>query len=140
MNPTEVERYLRKHIDRIVKRGGESVPGTISALRLAADEIRLLVAAGVSTREPWLDMDSHDVAGRIGLARNEFGGRVTVFVCGSCSAVFTVGGEHTTESWGDGCLDITCDSYNVERDVDLMFEIEPWRIHRAAWTTGEGTP
>jgi len=64
------------------------------------------------------------------LAKNEYGTTITAMVCQSCNQLFTVTGEHTPESWGNGCLDVECDSYDVDRDVDLMFEIEPWRIRK----------
>lgn len=78
--------------------------------------------------ETWRQLTDPDVTGRIGLARNEYGTTVTVFVCSSCGYLFTVTGDIDPETWGTGCLAETCDSYDVERDVDLMFEIEPWRI------------
>lgn len=71
-----------------------------------------------------------DVAGRIGLAANEYGRTVTVMACSSCGLLFTVTGEHTNDEWGTGCLGETCDSYDVERDAGLTFDIEPFRIRR----------
>jgi len=64
------------------------------------------------------------------LAVNVHGTTITAMVCVSCGRLFTVTGEHTSDSWGSGCLDVTCDSYDVNRDADLMFVIEPWRIHK----------
>ena len=75
-------------------------------------------------------LTSRDVSGRIGMGTNEYGTPVTVFVCQECGSVFSVTGEHTTESWGAFCLADECDSYDVERDAGLMFDIEPWRISR----------
>jgi len=74
-----------------------------------------------------------EVTGRIGLAENEYGTTITVMVCDKCGFVFTVTGDISEDTFGAGCLDETCESYDVDRDVDLMFEIEPWRISR-----GEG--
>ena len=71
-----------------------------------------------------------DTTGRIGLAENGYGTPITVFVCSTCYLIFTVTGDHTDEEWGTGCTLPDCDSYDVERDVDLTFEIEPWRIHK----------
>ena len=71
-----------------------------------------------------------EIIGRIGLAENDYGTTVTVFVCDRCGYIFTVTGDIDPDEWGTGCLAETCDSYDVTRDVDLMFEIEPWRIKR----------
>lgn len=76
----------------------------------------------------WGQLTNPDVTGRIGLAVNEHGATVTVFVCSTCGFLFTVTGDIDPDTWGTGCLAESCDSYDVERDVDLMFEIEPWRI------------
>lgn len=78
----------------------------------------------------WGRLTAPEVSGRIGLAENDYGTPVTVFVCSSCGALFTVTGDIDPESWGTGCLSIDCNSYDVDRDVDLMFEIEPWRIRQ----------
>ncbi len=66
-----------------------------------------------------------------GIARNEYGTPVGVHQCSTCGHYFTT--CPTTDQrdpyWQD-CLSLECDSYDVERDVDLMFEIEPWKIRR----------
>lgn len=77
-----------------------------------------------------LQLTKAEVTGRLGLAKNEYGTTVTVFVCSSCGQIFTVTGDIDPKTFGTGCLSVSCDSYDVERDVDLMFEIEPWRIKR----------
>lgn len=70
-------------------------------------------------------------SGRLGLAENEYGQPVTVMVCEACGSLFTVTGDKSLEQWGGAvCLAEECDSYDVTRDVDLMFDIEPWRIRR----------
>ena len=72
---------------------------------------------------------------RLGTALNEYGTPVGVHRCDSCSRWFTVCPDDTSADaqWA-GCLAETCDTYDVTRDVDLMFEIEPWRIRRAGET------
>jgi hypothetical protein len=82
------------------------------------------------TRPSWTQLTQPEVTGRIGLAENDYGVTVTVFVCSSCGSVFTVTGDIDPDSWGTGCLAETCDSYDVSRDVGLMFDIEPWRVGR----------
>ena len=75
--------------------------------------------------------DSHTVTpGHLGIGLNEFGSEIAVFVCDVCGQVFTVCPPPTVEQFGESCLSLDCDSYDVERDADLMFEIEPHRIHR----------
>lgn len=71
-----------------------------------------------------------DVVGRIGLVENDYGIAVTLMVCKGCGQLFTVTGDYSVEEWGAGCLGLECSTYDVERDVDLTFEIEPWRIRR----------
>ena len=78
--------------------------------------------------DTWRQLTEPEVTGRIGLARNEYGTTVTVFVCSSCGFLFTVTGDIDPETFGTGCLAETCDSYDVERDVNLMLGIEPWRV------------
>ena len=74
--------------------------------------------------------NSHTVTpGRLGTGLNEFGTEVGVFVCDECGQVFTVC-PPPSDAYGVSCLSIECESYDVERDVDLMFEIEPHRIRR----------
>ena len=71
-----------------------------------------------------------EVTGRLGLSRNEHGVEITVFICDTCHQPFTVTGDINPRTWGRSCLSVECDSYDVDRDVDVMFEIEPWRIQR----------
>lgn len=68
---------------------------------------------------------------RLGEALNEFGTEVGVHRCDTCGQWFTVCPDdpEKDDDWKN-CLAETCDSYDVTRDVDLMFEIEPWRIHK----------
>ena len=83
------------------------------------------------TTVTWAKLIQPEWSGRLGLALNEYGTEVTVMVCESCGSIFTVTGDQSLETWGGAvCLAETCDSYDVDRDVDLMFEIEPWRIQR----------
>lgn len=70
-------------------------------------------------------------SGRLGLAANEYGQPVTVMVCQACGSLFTVTGDTSLEQWGGPvCLAEECESYDVTRDVDLMFGIEPWKVRR----------
>lgn len=85
----------------------------------------------------WGALTQADVTGRIGLAENEYGTPVTVFVCEACHALFSVTGDVDPATFGNACLGLECDSYDVERDVDLMFEVEPWRIRRDAGESNE---
>ncbi|KKL94881.1 hypothetical protein LCGC14_1860260 [marine sediment metagenome] len=72
-----------------------------------------------------------DFVGRIGLVENDYGRPVTLMVCEGCGHLFTITGDHSVEDWGGAvCLGLDCSTYDVERDVDLTFEIEPWRIRR----------
>lgn len=65
----------------------------------------------------------------VGMDTNEYGSPVSTHRCAACGRTYTVCPPYI----GDfrGCQEITCASYDVERDVDLMFAIEPWRIIRA---------
>ncbi len=71
-----------------------------------------------------------DVAGRIGIILNEYWTPTSLHVCDTCGRLFTVCPPESDDSFGKSCLSEECDSYDVTRDVDLMFEIEPWRIER----------
>ncbi len=71
-----------------------------------------------------------DVAGRIGVTLNEHGTPTSLHVCDSCGLLFTVCPPVTNTEWRTSCLSEECASYDVTRDVDLMFEIEPWRIEK----------
>jgi hypothetical protein len=62
-------------------------------------------------------------------SRNEYGVEVSVHVCTSCGDTFTVCPPRDGEPGWDGCLALGCPSYDVERDADLMFEVEPVLIH-----------
>ena len=89
---------------------------------------------GIVNHEPscptWIQLTTAEVTGRLGLAKNEYGTTVTVFICESCLLIFAVTGDVDPETFGNACLGLDCDSYDIDRDVDLMFEIEPWRIVR----------
>ena len=66
------------------------------------------------------------------LSTNEYGTPVSVHVCATCGAPFTVCpaiAEEEAHAWED-CLAPNCPSYDPERDVDKLFEEEPWRISR----------
>ena len=71
-----------------------------------------------------------DFTGRIGLVENRYGRSVTLMVCDGCHQLFTITGDYSVKDWGGGCLSLDCPTYDVERDVDLTFEIEPWRVRR----------
>ena len=72
-----------------------------------------------------------DFVGRIGLVENDYGNPATLMVCEGCRQLFTISGDQSVEGWGGAvCLGLECSTYDVERDVDLMFEIEPWRVRR----------
>ena len=59
-------------------------------------------------------------------------------VCEGCHKLFTVTGDYTVTEWGGAvCLGLNCSTYDVERDVDLTFEIEPWRVRRTAIGDGD---
>ncbi len=71
-----------------------------------------------------------DIAGRIGVTLNKYGTPTSLHVCDTCGLLFTVCPPATNREWRTSCLAEECESYDVTRDVDLMFEIEPWRIER----------
>lgn len=62
---------------------------------------------------------------------NEYGTPVSAHVCQTCGAEFTVCPpvDDGRPGW-DNCLAPECPSYDVTRDADLMFEIEPGLIRR----------
>ena len=70
------------------------------------------------------------------LDRNEHGTIVTAMNCTTCGKPFTVTGDHTDGGFGTECLSLDCPSYDVERDAGLTFDLEPWRITRAAGIGG----
>ena len=78
----------------------------------------------------WLEMESASVDGKIGLSRNVYGSPISVHVCESCHLIFTVCPPTSDKQFGKSCMTPDCESYDVNRDVDLMFEIEPWRIQK----------
>ena len=59
---------------------------------------------------------------------DEDGMPISVHICGDCGHLFTVCPPYD-ESWG-GCLKETCVSYDYTRDIDKLFDDEPWRIGR----------
>lgn len=72
-----------------------------------------------------------DFVGRIGLVENDYGRPATLMVCEGCGQLFTITGDQSVEDWGGAvCLGLECSTYDVERDVDLTFAIEPWRVRR----------
>lgn len=56
---------------------------------------------------------------------NEDGRPISVHICGDCGNLFTLCPPYD-ESWG-GCLGGTCSSYDESRDLDKLFDDEPWR-------------
>lgn len=68
----------------------------------------------------YLPTAPEDFMWRLGV--NEKGTPVSVHRCESCGCQFTVCPLRTVEQWGTGCLADTCESYDIERDVDIFFE------------------
>ena len=66
-----------------------------------------------------------------GVARNVFGTPVSVHQCEVCGHWVTLcpAVDQRDPDW-QVCLSFDCASYDVERDADLTFEIEPWRIRK----------
>ena len=66
-----------------------------------------------------------------GYAKNEHGVSISLHVCDACHQPFTVCPQIIEgEAGWENCMSRGCDSYDVDRDVDLMFEIEPWRVRK----------
>lgn len=53
---------------------------------------------------------------------NEYGTPVSVRKCTACGFVFTVCPADTEGIFGSECLDVSCPSYDISRDVDIWFE------------------
>lgn len=60
--------------------------------------------------------------GRIGLGLNSYGKVVSIHRCRSCGNVFSVVPPVTDEEFGDGCLAETCATYDLSRDIDLLWD------------------
>ena len=63
---------------------------------------------------------------KIGESVNEYGTPVSVHWCGSCEQEFTVC-PPAGDNWG-GCLSEECDSYDIHRDIDLVWDREDVEI------------
>ncbi len=75
----------------------------------------------------------------LGYDKNEFGHKVSKHLCESCGSTFMlIPPQGPDDGWGEGCLGLGCASYDVTRDVDLMFEIEPRRIKKKEAWRGDG--
>ncbi len=85
------------------------------------------------------------------LRLNEHGVLVSDHVCDTCGKPFSVTAAVDHEAWGGNCLDEECPSYDVDRDVDLLFGIEPWKVKdvvidvvidgdRVIWWIGKDKP
>lgn len=56
------------------------------------------------------------------LGVNEHGTPVSIHTCTACGATFTVCPADQAGTFGEQCLDETCPSYDVTRDIDLFWE------------------
>ena len=59
---------------------------------------------------------------------NEHGTPISVHRCHSCGAEFTVC-PPADENWG-GCQSLDCESYELSRDADILFEEGRVRFER----------
>ena len=53
---------------------------------------------------------------------NEYGTLVGVFECDTCGTEYTVCPNPTNPDNFQNCLAPSCDSYDIKRDVDLLFD------------------
>lgn len=58
----------------------------------------------------------------LGEGINEYGTAVSRFVCDTCGEEFTVCPAVTEEAWGGSCLAEGCGSYDLRRDIDLLWD------------------
>lgn len=58
---------------------------------------------------------------KVGESFNGFGTRISLHRCLYCGSNFTVT-PATDNGFGLGCLASSCSSYDIMRDVDLMFD------------------
>ena len=58
----------------------------------------------------------------ISYALNSYGTPVSIHRCEDCNDIFTVcpAKEPEADGW-EGCMALTCESYDVARDADKMF-------------------
>lgn len=61
---------------------------------------------------------------------NEYGTTISVYRCEDCGCEFTIC-PPAGENWG-GCLAESCPSYDIDRDMDRLFERGDPRIRRVA--------
>ena len=122
---------LEKGLLRILEDMDANTRPGRSILAYVADVINLVDMAHANGMV-WLVMESADVAGKIGESTNQYGTAVSVHVCEACHLIFTVCPTATDKKFGKGCMTPGCATYDVHRDADLMFGIEPWRIKREA--------
>lgn len=66
----------------------------------------------------------------LGFGLNEYGTPNSLHACDTCQEPFSVCPVAEDVPWGGSCLGLECDSYDVTRDVDLIFDLEPWRIRQ----------
>ncbi len=60
---------------------------------------------------------------KIGMSNNEYSTSVSVHICDTCGGKFTVcpAIADNTKGW-ENCLGKECDSYDINRDADKLFE------------------
>ena len=60
------------------------------------------------------------------MTTNDYGTRVSQHQCNNCGGVFTlcpaVDGIEGDKEWGGCCLGEGCGSYNLTRDIDLLWD------------------
>lgn len=67
--------------------------------------------------------DQHpDEVGIVGVSVNDYGTPVSVLRCATCGSVVSLCPMTTPERWGNDCLGENCESYDVERDMDIFFD------------------
>ena len=55
--------------------------------------------------------------------QNKYGTKISVHICNSCGAEFTVCPAKAADAKGwDGCMAPTCKSYDEDRDADKLFD------------------
>lgn len=59
--------------------------------------------------------------GIVGESTNSYGTPVSVLRCKTCGNVVSICPVTTFDKWGDNCLAEDCPSYDINRDMDIMF-------------------
>ena len=72
----------------------------------------------------------------VGPGLNEFGTRISQHLCDTCGKPFTLCPPCDDDEGGGNCLMEACDSYDITRDIDRVWDGVQKFVHREATEEG----